>query len=482
MRINTNVSALNALRQLSITDGRMQGSINKLSTGLRINSAADDPAGLAISEGFRSQIKGLQQAMRNSQDAINMAKTAEGSLDEVSRLVNSIRSLAVHSANSAVIDSNQLQANQTTLRNALDSIDRIAEQTSWGTKKLLNGSAGATASLTRTDLVQSFYIGSEAGGKVVRNGPLDIQQVTAATQTTTGAMAGTFADGNATVNEGTMIINGTAIRSFPGDTISTVLARINEKSAEIGATARLTGSGPFQVELVANKYGANFPINFSESTSILNGGASLTGTPGANAVYDVTIPVEPSGTVTETFTGGVSALEDGLTLTSPSGNKMVLTTGGNSESASVQIGALSVGTMRFQIGANAEQTAHFSMPAVFANKLGTGAVAGKSLRDIDLTTPQGAQEAIQIIDSAVQELALTRGNLGAFQANYLESTYRSLAVAEENLTASESNIRDVDMAREMTEFTKVQILRQSGMAVLAQANQSSQGVLSLLQG
>ncbi|MFN8220363.1 MAG: hypothetical protein U0S12_09585 [Fimbriimonadales bacterium] len=170
LRINTNIPALMALRNLNQTDGEMSGTITRLSTGLRINSAADDAAGLIISEGMRSQLKGIDQAIRNSQDAVNMTKTAEGALDEVQRLLRNIRGLAVHSANSAVVDSNTLQANQTQIRSTLQSINRIAEQTQFGNKKLLDGSAGAMANITNATLADSIYERHVQHGETVVSG------------------------------------------------------------------------------------------------------------------------------------------------------------------------------------------------------------------------------------------------------------------------------------------------------------------------
>src|SRR5262249_5940556 len=147
--------------------------------------------------------------------------------------------------------------------------------------------------------------------------------------------------------------------------------------------------------------------------------------------------------------------------------------------SATQVGTVTVGKMRFQIGAFADQNVSFSLPTVFADRLGTGAVASQSVATIDLTTQQGADDAIKIIDDAVTQLAQLRGQLGSFQKNFLESTTRSLDIAKTNLTASESTIRDADMAEEMTQYTKEQILQQSGLSMLAQANQQPQNILSL---
>ncbi|MCE9557421.1 MAG: hypothetical protein K8R88_00570 [Armatimonadetes bacterium] len=160
-----------------------------------------------------------------------------------------------------------------------------------------------------------------------------------------------------------------------------------------------------------------------------------------------------------------------------------MTDAGNAGLAALtNIGAVTAGSVRFQIGAFANQSATFSMPQAYAKNLGTGAVAGKSLADVDVTSAQGAAEAMQIVEMAVQQVAQYRGELGSFQTNFLDSAVKSLNVAKENLSASESQIRDADMAEEMTNYTRLQILQQSGMAMLAQANQAPQQVLSLLKG
>lgn len=480
IRINTNVPAMTALRHLGQTDDMFGGVVTRLSTGLRINSAADDPAGLINSEGLRSYINGIDAAVQNSQDAANMSKTAEAALGEVSRLLLDIRAIAVQSANTAVVDANQLQANQTTLRSILASIDRIAAQTSWGSKKLLNGASGAVTNVTRTDLVNSLYIGSTFNGETVKSGNITIARSTAATQTTTGAMATTFATAATAVNTGTFAINGTTFTVGSGETVSSVVAKINQQSDQTGVVASWTaGAG---VTLTSVKYGANFPIRYTETSTILNGGAVAAPANGLNAVYNVTVPTVTSGTQTEQFVGGQGPGVDGLTLTSASGNRMVLSPAGNATGASTLVGALAVGAMQFQIGAAADQTATFSIPNMASSNLGTTSVPGSTLATMDVTTQAGANNAMKIADEAIQQIATFRGQLGSFQKDFIESNIRSLGIAKENLTASESSIRDADVAYEMTQMTKLNILKQSGMAVLAQANQSPQSVLNLLRG
>ncbi len=473
---------MNALRNLSQADLMMNTSITRLSTGLRINSAADDPAGLIISENMRSQLRGIGQAIRNSQDAINMSKTAEGALDEVQRLLRDIRGLAVHSANSAVVDSATLQANQTQIRSTLASIDRIARSTQFGDKKLLDGTAGALANITAAGLANSIFMGSTFNGDTIASGPVTVARVTQATKALV-TMGKGFASANAIVTTaGSFVINGYSIQTDGTESVSSLVTRINEMSTTTGVTAQLSGSGPVTVVLSQNDYGSQHSITMFDASTILNSATSANSV-GADGVYNVTVLTD-NGLQTVPFTGGRSAGDSGLKLTDNYGNSILLSENGNANITGLarQLGVVTAGNVRFQIGANSDQSTTFSMPVVFANRLGTSAVAGKTLADLDVTTPQGAQDAMNIIDDAITQLAQMRGELGSFQKNFLESASRSLDVANENLTSSESAIRDADMASEITEYTRLQILKQSGMSVLAQANQAPQSVLSLLKG
>ncbi|MCO5297187.1 MAG: hypothetical protein M9921_10050 [Fimbriimonadaceae bacterium] len=471
---------MNALRHLQNTSDEMAGVVGRLATGLRINSAADDPAGLIVSEGMRTQIKGIEQAVRNSQDAVNMSKTAEGALEEIQRLIRDMRGLAVYSANTAVVDTATLQANQTQIRSSLQSIDRIANQTQFGTKKLLDGTAGALANVTAPNLVSSIYVGGTFNNQPVVSGPITMTRVTQGTRAST-TLGNSFADGNAIVTTtGSFVINGYSFNSNGTETVQTLVSKINEMSSTTGVTAQLSGSGPVSVVLNQNTFGAQHSITYFDPLNILHNASSASST-GVDAVFDVALTTT-GGVQTVTFTGGRGPGESGLRLSDNYGNSLLLTENGNNSAATSQVGVLTASAVRFQIGGNSNQSVQYSMPIVFANRLGTGAVTGKSLADIDITTSTGAQEAMQIIDEAVRQLAQHRGELGSFQKNFLESNLRSLGVAQENLTASESQIRDADVASEVTQMTRLQILQQTGMSVLAQANQQPQNVLNLLRG
>jgi flagellin len=480
LRINSNLSAMGALRNLQQTHSEMNGTITRLSTGLRINTAADDPAGLVISEGMRTQLRGISQALRNSQDAVNMAKTAEGALDEVQRLLRDIRALAVHSANSGAIDNNALQANQTQIRSTLQSINRIAEQTTFGNRKLLDGSAGILANVTNANMSTSIGVSGTFAGENILSGPVTVTRVTAATKPAV-TMGRGFATATAIVTTaGSFVINGYSINSNGTETVQSLVAKINEISATTGVVAQITGTGPVTIALQNMNYGARHNINFFDPSNVIHNASSASAT-GVDAVYNVAMTTS-AGVTTVPFTGGRGPGDSGLRLGDTYGNVIQITENGNATAGATQIGFITSGSVRFQIGANTDQSVTYAMPVIFANKLGTGVVGGKSLADLDVSTPQGAQEAMRIIDDAVSQLARIRGDLGSFQKNFMESNMRSLGVANENLTSSESSIRDADMAEEMTRYTRLQILTQSGMSVLAQANQLPQNVLQLLRG
>ncbi|MBN9502910.1 MAG: hypothetical protein BGO01_20200 [Armatimonadetes bacterium 55-13] len=472
-RINTNVAAMNALRNVGNTNSNFNQSITRLSTGLRINSAADDPAGLIISENFRAQLNGIDQAVKNSQDAINYAKTAEGALDEVNKLLRDARGLAVAAANTGTLSSSAIQANQSQLASISSSITRIAQQTQFGTKRLLDGSSGVNANVVAGSLVSSINIGGQfAGAAVSSNTSVIATVLTAASQATVTGVAATLGQA---VGAGSFSINGVTFSTSATTTGQEVLDQINAAQGQTGVFATNDGTN---IILTSTAYGANARIDLTDANGVVRaGGAGSTSTTGVNAVASVQV-----GTATALFTSGQNG-NDGLTLSDADGNTIKLTQAGNSNTvANSTIGQVTVGSSQFQIGANAGQTTQLSLGNFAASQIGTGVVTGLNMSNLDLTSASGAQDAIKVIDAAIDQVSKSRGAIGSFQRNILESNVRSLGISRESLAATESSIRDTDVASEMTEFTKQQILQQAGMSVLAQANQAPQAVLSLLRG
>ncbi|MFN7016156.1 MAG: flagellin [Fimbriimonadales bacterium] len=492
LRINTNMSALNALRNVERASDGFGRSIEKLASGLRINRSADDPAGLIRSEDLRAQIAGLEQAIANSQDATNLIKTAEGALEEVHNLLRSMRQLAVASGNTGTNDLTALQANQNQIQSAIDSINRIAAQTQFGTKKLLDGTAGVSAVVTDFQRVGGMFFGGSVFGSVggaasqdyaIGSGIITIDVTAVATRAQVlGDRVYTSAT-SVIQTSATVVINGVSFTTQAGTTtLQSFVDQINSQSSVTGVAAEIfeAGTNDFRVRLRSLEYGANFSVTVNDQQQILLATATSANASGTNAAATVSVTNIDGGVVTVLFTGGKASGDSGLRLTDAKGNVILLNEAGNVSGAAA-VGRTTAGQLQFQVGANAGQVARFSINNMRADQLGTGAVAGKSLKDVDVTKTGGAEEALKIIDAAIQQVSKLRGDMGAFQKNVLESNMRSLAVAKENLTATESAIRDTNFAEEISRFTKFQILQQAGMSVLGQANFAPQAVLQLIR-
>ncbi len=719
LRINHNLAALNAHRNLVKTTNGLTSSMEKLSSGFRINKGSDNPAGLVISEQFRAQIAGLNRAIENSEGSINMIQTAEGALTEISNLLISMRELAIHAANEGFNDADQLAADQAEIDNAIKTIDRIAAHTQFGTKKLLDGSkeniatitsansslvtirqsnlttgahsisatktADATATLNTTslglslantdgdpfnlderihnlDVVQASDVAKKTSDQITIADAWGANLTVAATATkaqvssaaglgvATASHAGSYTvvfnyqeSGEAVTGEQTINVDVVV-----GDDANTVAAKFNTQLSLNTALAGkvlasgTAGAGNFLRFTAANE-GAQYSLKTNASTTnataalftvasqnvrgvsgntlsvtattVKNSGVTQTvtvaaatytslesfvtaldaglltafGTVSGGTISDVDaavldtnkiqlatrdegsdykIKLDTVGTGTgdlenvlgftadtlanagtdalvslDNYTTSISSVKYGSTSQVTLGNMADGETGrgtinltvsnaqvgvnlGNllldvkaarfsvrldgGPAASVTAGvdttvynadrtesvklnydlSSSGGTetvnntdqsLVFQIGANVGQTVRISLRGMSASALGKNLPGNMftSLAKIDVTTVQGAEDAQSIIDAAINEVSTTRGTLGSFQKNTLESNLSNLRIAAQNLTASESRIRDTDMAKEISTFTKNQILLQAGTAMLAQANQVPQIVLSL---
>ena len=727
LRINHNLAALNAHRNLLQTNSDLSRSMQRLSSGFRINQGSDNPAGLVISEQFRAQIAGLNRAVENSEGSINMIQTAEGALTEINNLLISMRELAIHAANEGFNDADQLAADQAEITNAIATIDRIAANTQFGTKKLLDGSKENVASITTangsevtikqsglstgTHFITAYKsadptaslnvttggitlagVGSDGDpynlAEAVHN--IDVVQASgSATKTSTSAIAVTdFWDNGIKLNTtATKALMASGLAFAQADADATYTFRVNYqenggtptgyvtiqaavasgeyasdlvtafnaalvgtalegkveaegtgvgagstfgiKSVSVGSqfsmawtgitaettgtaaaaltglaagshrgastntftlqavTASITAAADIAVTVASNTYSTladlvtalntvmattvgqvagtstaedvyaqvwdNDTIRFStrdqgsaytlqlmagaDATTgnlrnVLNLTADTTANVGQDALvtldgyanalsqvdYDqakeytlksaadgelnqgtVKINVEKaeSGLELNNFLLDVAAtkfnvqLDGGAATEVKAGFDYTIWNTDRTEWMKVQYALTSTGgtetisnidqSLVFQIGANVGQTAQISLRNMSASSLGKH-LPGNMFTDlskIDVTTVQGAQDAQSVIDSAINLVSTTRGTLGSFQKNTLESNLRNLRIAAQNLTASESQLRDTDMAKEMSEFTKNQILVQAGTAMLAQANQIPQIVMSL---
>jgi flagellin len=726
LRINHNIAAINANRNLKLTNSALNKSMQKLSSGFRINQAADDPAGLVISEQFRAQIAGLNRAIQNSEGSISMIQTAEGALTEINNLLISMRELAIHAANEGFNDADQLAADQAEIQNAIKTIDRISTNTQFGTKKILDGSKDNIATITSanntgltirssnmSDGVHSVTVTQAAESQATLNTTslglslrdtdgnpynlaggvhnVDVVQASEVAEKSTGAVTLTDAFGNGLQISDTAgfasiafvggaataaAVNGTTAGTYnvvinyqengespagkqtlqveltDGETQAQVLSQLN---TQVNLNSALAGKVQFSTvdaggfKLTAVNTGAQYSIQTSASTKVsgaagdyiaftqadargisdnelkftvntkANNNATSTLTLAsttwtdfntmvsdinsalANAArggfgtiaasvndieafladnnkiefrtkdegsdYSIQVHADAGDTSTGNLRLGLNLSDDTLAVKGTdalirfndytntiskvaygttanvtlydaddptsrgsidmivaksltginvgnllldvdaakfdvrldggpaqsvmAGANTTIYTADRTESLDLKVALTSSGgtetinntdqSLVFQIGANVGQTAKIGLRDMSASSLGKG-IAGnlfRSLSDVNVTTVQGAQDAQSIVDAAILEVSTTRGTLGSFQKNTLESNLRNLRIAAQNLTASESQIRDTDMAEEMSEFTKNQILVQAGTAMLAQANQVPQVVLSL---
>jgi flagellin len=449
MRINHNTSALNTYRQLNANNSASAKSLEKLSSGLNINRAADNAAGLAISEKMRGQIRGLDQAGKNAQDGISLIQTAEGGLNETASILQRMRELAVQSANDTNTSSDRSQM-QKELDQLSTEITRISTDTEFNSKKLLNGAMGKTFAVTANTFTPQ---GVAITGTDITTGTYTLTKTAAGTDTytqntntaATGFVAGdvSAASGNKYGNYSLQVSNfaGTADLQLTGPD---------------GTVTTKTG----QALGAANTIGG---ITFSFNTHAITSNGTI-----AFSLTDNNLDVDLSGA--KTVNASAIAAYAGQTLNVGGFSFNVLV--GSGAGGTVNTMNVTDNAIKFQIGANQDQNTKLAVNDMSATALGVNA--------LDITTQNGANLAITTIDAAVTSVSTERANLGAMQ-NRLDHTINSLGTTSENLTASESQIRDVDMAKEMMEYTKNSILSQAATAMLAQANQAPQEVLQLLK-
>ena len=472
-RINTNVGALSAFNSVNQVTDMLSKSQGKLSSGLRIKDASDDPAGLISSELFRSQINSMDAALRNNQEALNYAKTAENALGEMSKLLSDARGLAIASGNSATLTAAQVAANQDQVNSIIASIDRISTTVTYSGRKLLDGSAGTTTQISNQSKVSGFSFGGSLGTtSITANGLITLQQTAAATRALYTATSLLTAGA---LQSGTVALNGVNFNISAGTTGASLANVFNAASAQTGVTASWNAAGN-QLTFQSVLTGSNKQITFTDTTGVVSSAANTTSNvAGVDAAATVTI-----GGVAALFTGGRSGA-DGLTLTDTNGNKLLVGEGGNAVSAAAAVGRVVAADSNFQIGFLSGVTANLALRNMSSSQLGAGVVAGSTLNNLDFSTAQAATSALAVLDKAIEEVSSMRGKIGNFQRNVLETNNRSLTNMRENLSASESSIRDLDVANEMTNYTKLQVMQQAGMSILGQANQGGQSVLSLLR-
>ncbi|KUG02327.1 flagellin protein flaa [hydrocarbon metagenome] len=509
MIINTNVMALNTNRQLGINESNTAKSLEKLSSGYRINRAGDDAAGLAISEKMRGQIRGLQQASRNAQDGISLIQTAEGALNETHDILQRMRELAVQSANDTNTEGDRAEL-QKEVDQLAQELTRIANNTEFNTKTLLNGGIqeGTIGKMT-------FQIGANANqGMELNIAAMDAASLgVAGASLTVGIATGATGISTATIDgtTGAGLVDGTSLTISVADNTGTFATGAIVNGADsLTATAAAVGSSLNGVKItfaaddnldISTSWDANTntltvsadwdngavhaPANIAAVETAINTGLNGAGF-GAAAItltsvgYDVP---DLAGLGTITLASG-SAADSSQSI-------VTITDGSTSQDVVVSDTALSVGvTSGAYQGLSIVTTNVTSMAGTLtvnqtlptAAQFASGALTADAvaLKGIDISSQTSASSAITTINNAVETVSAQRSKLGSIQ-NRLEHTIKNLDTSAENLQASESRIRDVDMAEQMVEFTKQNILQQAATAMLAQANQAPQAVLQLLQ-
>ncbi|MFD2366373.1 flagellin [Pseudoduganella sp. GCM10020061] len=487
--INTNVSSLNAQRNLSGSQSALATSLQRLSTGLRINSAKDDAAGMAIAERMTSQIRGNDQAARNANDGISLAQTAEGDLAQIGTNLQRIRELAVQASNASNSASDRKALNEEATA-LISEIDRVANNSSFNGNKLLDGSFTAQtfqvgANNTAQDRISIASIASAKSNSLgVGSG---------SSYSTTMTTAGTMT--SAAFTAGGVTINGYSVGASSSDGVSSVnadgsaiakAAAINAISAQTGVTAQVQAN---KVEgAVAGTPATGWAGGATDFVKIngvdigaVDGDASAV-VLGSNLAAAINKVSNQTGVTASVATDGKVTMNaaDGRNIDVELGGAATTATTGLTDATTVGSFKL-VSTSKSGITLGGTEAAAAGALGIASGYTAATETVGAGVSSLDLTTASGAQSALSTIDKALATVNSSRASLGAYQ-NRFASVVSSLQTTSENLSASRSRIQDADFAKETATLTRGQILQQAGTAMLAQANSLPNGVLSLLRG
>ena len=486
-RINTNVSSIIAQHNLARTNQSLEVHLQRLSTGLRINRGADGPADLIVSERLRSEIEGIGQAIANGERASSVIATGEAALAEVSTLLNSIKALVVEAANTGALSEEEIEANQLQIDDAVASISRISATTTFAGLKLLNGSLDYITTGVPTSAISDVNIFSANFG-TNSSLPVSVETISSAAKAALFLSTGTASLTSSVTIEVAGNKGVETLQFVSATALSAVAFAVNRVSDSTGVTALLTsgaGGTGSALTFVSADYGTDAFVSVTK----------LPGTSGGDfwATYD---QLGASATQTQRDTGedvlalinGSLALGDGTTvrLNSSALNVELQLTEDFATTLGTRSFDITGGGAMFQIGpvVSTNQQISFGIRSVAASHLGDSTVGFLSSivsgGDNSLINSR-SRPASEIIEKAITQVSVMRGKLGAFERNTLMTNIRSLEIALENVTASESQIRDADFAEETASLTRSQLLSQVGTTVLATANSNAANVLTLLQ-
>ena len=489
--INTNIASLNAQRNLNTSQSALATALQRLSSGLRINSAKDDAAGLAIAERFTSQIRGSDQASRNANDGVSLSQVAESSLTEVSNALQRIRELSVQAANATNSTSDRAALNAE-VNQLVSELDRQAQTADFNGQKILDGSftsasyqVGANANDTitattgnfRTSKYGNFRIGSQVATASNPEGDLvagSTANAVASSAAATNRVAGT-----------SFVINGAAgsatVTYAVGDSAKTAAALVNAQTGTTGVTATaltkfdltaLTASASYSLNITSDNSTA-VTVSFAVGATVNADGLAA----GVNAINDVSSKTGVSAKVNSAGTG--------ITLTNAAGNNITIANNAAS-TAAITIGGTATLASASAIGTGQltlDSDKSFGVTGATATDFFSSATASSQLQAtsaLDVTSVAAATRSLSIVDSALSAVNGQRAKFGALQSRF-QSAIASLASRSENLSAARSRIQDADFAHETAALTRGQILQQAGIAIVAQANALPQSVLSLLK-
>ncbi len=490
-RINTNIPALIAQGNLNRTYRDLSLHLERLSTGLRINRGADDPAGLIVAERLRSEVLGISHAVTNSERASSVIATTEGYLAEVADLLNTMRGLIFETANRAGLSREEVEANQLQVDSAIDAITRISNVATFAGLQLLNGSLEyQTSGIATSAIVEANIFNAQFGRNT--HIPIQVDVVTSA-QTASLFLSGNTAGApGALLSSVTLEIAGNlsvqTITFVSGTSLADVVDAINVLSDATGVSAALVDSMNLTSGITFNSVG----YGSSQFVSVRNIG------PGGS-FFDVQLAqggpavTRDEGQDVAAVINGTLAVGNGLDvqLNTPAlGLELTLTPDYAQTIAQRRSFEITGGGAIFQLGPriNFDQQIGLAVQSVSESRLGGTTIEGVRYYLESIKSGQShsliggsAQEAAVIVDKAINDIAVLRGRLGAFERNMIETNIRSLQIGLQNITAAESQVRDADFAVEAAALTRAQILAQAGIAVLATANATSQSVLTLLQ-
>ena len=471
MKINRNMSAVIASNQLHRTENKLSVTMERLSTGLKLNSAEDSPAGMAISNKMKAQIDALDKASNNSTDAISVMEIADGALNEVTSIIQRMRELSVQAA-SGIYTYDDKSAIQSEIAQLRDEVDRVSSNTEFNTKSLLDGSSdtrvytrksvtaadgSVSQEMTYSDITR-INISDEVDSKHYK------VEVTAVAKQAQSSISGYPAGG--ITEDGTISINGVSAAIKAGTSEEDYLAQIHDLVEQAGANMEVNGNS---IDISSKKYGSASQLDISISDELAN---ALGYTTQGDGHTDAQSRTEAKITAGDGFTHPIVTSEGNrVYISDDNGFKMDFMVDASADLAEYDIDVTDIGTMTIQIGANQYQEMDLRIPEVSAQSL--------YLDEIDVAVAGGADKALGTLDDALSQVNSVRSRIGAFQ-NRLEYANASLDETSENMTSAYSTLTDTDMATEMTEYAAQNILNQAGISVLSQANDLPQQVLSLL--